>query len=148
MRRFLATLALWIVGWTLLFSLCDFASIKVFRAYEYTWFQDYRRAMNDQAAWISPLSFALAENVYFVWVNVFDAARTMHEWDFYSGNPLNPDGKGNFVWGDGRGGWYAYPMTRWYEEWLRRAATWLGVVLAVAGSRSLFTRRITPSPIG
>ena len=54
-------------------------------------------------AWVSPPSFALAENAYFLWMNTYDGGYTMHEWHFYKGNPWNPDGKFNFVWA--RGAW-------------------------------------------
>ncbi len=79
-RITLIGLLLWILGWTVIFSAIDFWSIKLYDICNDSWFEDYRAAMRYGAAWISPPSFALAENAYFVWMNVYDTPHAMHEW--------------------------------------------------------------------
>ncbi len=119
----------WFLAWTVIFSAIDFWTIKLYDVPHYSWFEDYRAVMRYGASWVSPPSFALAENAYFVWVNMFDQHYHMHEWEFYSGNPINPDGRFNFVWGDGNGGWIKFPMITWYAGWLVPTLAWLAVVL-------------------
>jgi hypothetical protein len=121
----------WILAWTIIFSAIDFWSIKLFQVQEYNWFESYRAGMRYGAAFVSPPSFALAENTYFVWMNLFDPGFKMHEWEWYSGNPANPDGYFNFVWGDGRGHWVRFSMKEWYGRWMIPSTIWLGVITLV-----------------
>ena len=122
--RTLSILFAWVVAWTVIFSGIDFWTIKLNHVDEWDGFHDYRAVMRYGASWASPLSFALAENTYFVWMDLFDPRRTMHEWDWYSGNPLNPDGYWNFVWG-GEHGWVRFSMWKWYVLWLIPTVPWL-----------------------
>jgi hypothetical protein len=121
-------LMVWVVAWTIVFSAIDFWSIKVLEVQDYRWFQPYRATMRYFASWVSPPSFALAENAYFIWMNVYDRQYKMHEWEWYSGNPVNPDGDFNFVWGDGKGKWVKFSMKEWYGLWLIPSTVWLGLV--------------------
>ncbi len=118
----------WIALWTIIFSGVDFWTIKLFDVCHYSWFEEYRAVMRFGVSWISPPSFALAENAYFLWVNAFDPHYTMHEWEFYTGNPANPDGHFNFVWGDDHGGWMKFPMAAWYGGWLLPSVPWFIMV--------------------
>ncbi len=133
--RWLSLLLLWIAAWTFLFSALDFWTIKLYDAGNWPWFQQYRAVMRYGVAWVSPPSFALAENAYFLWVNTYDQGYTMHEWDFYKGNPFNPDGRFNFVWGDSHGGWMKFPMSEWYSGWLIPTIPWFVIVTLVFGRR-------------
>lgn len=123
--RWSILLGIWIVAWTIIFSGIDFWTIKLFDVCNRPWFNNYRSVMRYGVSWISPPSFALAENTYFIWVNLFDWNYQMHEWDFYTGNPINPDGHYNFVWGDNHGGWVKFPMIDWYSGWLMPTIPWL-----------------------
>jgi len=127
-----AGLVLWIMTWTVIFSAVDFWTIKLYNVPQYSWFENYRAAMRYGATLVSPASFALAENAYFIWMNVYDRNYRMHEWEWYTGNPTNPDGYYNFVWGDGRGGWMKFPMKYWYAAWLLVTLAWLTVISSVA----------------
>lgn len=118
----------WVFAWTIIFSAIDFWSIRLFEVQDYRWFEEYRAAMRYGASWLSPPSFALAENAYFVWMNVYDRQYRMHEWEWYTGDPANPDGYFNFVWGDGTGKWVRFPMKVWYGIWLIPSALWFGAV--------------------
>ncbi len=135
--QWLSLLLLWIALWTFLFSALDFWTIKLFDICNWPIFESYRSIMRYGVSWVSPPSFALAENVYFFWVNGFDQERTMHEWEFYSGQPFNPDGDYNFVWGDNHGGWMRFPMSIWYSGWLVPSILWLLGLLIIAGRRQL-----------
>ncbi len=119
---------IWVVAWTIIFSAIDFWSIRLYQVEQYHWFQEYRAAMRYGASWLSPPSFALAENAYFVWMNMYDRHYKMHEWAWYTGDPVNPDGYFNFVWGDGRGRWVKFPMKVWYGLWSIPSALWFGGV--------------------
>jgi hypothetical protein len=134
LRRSLALLA-WILAWTLVFSTTDFYTICLFHIDRYSWFQDYRNIMGLTASWISPPSFALAENVYFVWLNLFDPNRTMREWAWYVGNPANPDGQWNFVWGAPHG-WSKYPVLKWYGLWAIPSLLWFVAIDRLILSRA------------
>ncbi len=126
----IALLLAWVLGWTVIFSAIDFWTIKLYDIPHYSWFEPYRAVMRYGVSWVSPPSFALAENAYFVWMNVYDQNYRMHEWEWYSGNPFNPDGYYNFVWGNGSGGWMRFPMKDWYGIWLLPTVPWLlGIVL-------------------
>ncbi len=134
--RWLTVLLLWIAAWTFLFSALDFWTIKLWDVCNWPGFQEYRSVMRYGVSWVSPPSFALAENTYFFWVNTYDRGYTMHEWDFYKGDPFNPDGKYNFVWGDpNTGGWVKFPMSQWYSGWAVPSAIWLIIVTLVFGRR-------------
>ena len=115
----------WIGLWLLLFSAMDFWGIRLWQIERAPWFGGYRTAMYEYVSWISPASFGLAENAYFVWINLFDAERQNWEWTFYTGNPLNPDGDYKFVYGDGA----RYEMWRWYRHWLKNFVPWLAALL-------------------
>ena len=123
-RSLFPILLAWMFAWTLVFSAIDFWTIRLFQVDKAASFQDYRAVMRYGVSWASPLSFALAENTYFVWLNLFDPQYTMHEWDWYTGNPANPDGHWNFVWG-GAQGWTKFPMWKWYLLWLIPTMPWL-----------------------
>jgi hypothetical protein len=129
--RWLALLAVWILTWTVIFSALDFWTIKIYNVPRYRWFEEYRTAVRYSAVLISPASFALAENAYFVWMNTYDPHYHMHEWEWYTGDPVNPDGYYNFVWGNGQGGWVRFPMKIWYGGWLLITVPWLAVVSLV-----------------
>ncbi len=135
----------WILVWTVVFSAVDFWSIKLYDVCNSSWFQNYRAVMRYGASWVSPASFALAENAYFVWMNVYDRNYRMHEWDWYSGNPVNPDGYYNFVWGDGKGGWVRFPMKEWYGAWLLPTGLWL-VLLTFISRRKQAAARTDAGP--
>src|SRR5437588_6467517 len=77
----------WISLWLILFSAMDFWGIRLWQIERAPWFGDYRTAMYEYISWISPASFGLAENAYFIWVNLIDADRQNWEWTFYTGNP-------------------------------------------------------------
>ena len=126
-----AALLIWIIAWTVIFSAVDFWSIKLYDVPRYSWFESYRATMRYGATLVSPASFALAENAYFVWMNMYDRSYHMHEWEWYTGNPTNPDGYYNFVWGDGRGGWTKFPMKYWYGAWLLITLAWLAITASV-----------------
>ncbi len=128
----------WIAGWTVLFSGLDFWTIKLYDICNLPWFQTYRSIMRYGVSWVAPPSFALAENAYFLWVNAFDGERTMHEWDFYTGNPVNPDGDYNFVWGNNSGGWTKFPMKVWYSGWLLPTIPWLALFLLLLERKKAF----------
>lgn len=130
----------WVVGWTVIFSALDFWSIKLYDVCHASWFQQYRAIMRYGVSWISPPSFALAENAYFIWMNMYDRDYRMYEWEWYSGNPINPDGHYNFVWGTSDGGWMRFPMKEWYGGWLLATIPWL------LGVAVIFLRR-RPPPI-
>ncbi len=140
LSRFMLLLA-WILTWTIIFSAVDFWSIKLYDVCNSSWFQDYRAAMRYGASWVSPASFALAENAYFVWMNVYDRDYRMHEWDWYSGNPVNPDGNYNFVWGDGNGGWVRFPMKEWYGAWSVPTGLWLVLLTFISKRKQAITRK-------
>ncbi len=130
------------MAWTIIFSGLDFWTIKLYDVPHYSWFEDYRATVRYSATLISPASFALAENAYFIWMNVYDHQYDMHEWEWYTGNPVNPDGYYNFVWGNGRGGWMRFPMKEWYATWMLITFIWFAVVwLAFAGWRRRITRK-------
>ncbi len=131
MSRLMLLLA-WILAWTVIFSAVDFWSIKLYDVCNLSWFQAYRAVMRYGVSWVAPPSFALAENAYFVWMNMYDPDYQMHEWAWYSGNPSNPDGHFNFVWGDGRGGWTKFSMKEWYAVWLFPTALWLFLIILVS----------------
>ncbi len=132
-------LLFWVVAWTVLFSALDFWSIKLYDVCNAPWFQQYRAIMRYGVSWVSPPSFALAENAYFVWVNMYDRDYRMHEWEWYTGNPVNPDGYYNFVWGTDTGGWMRFPMKEWYGGWLVPTIPWL------FGVSFIFLRRRPPT---
>lgn len=115
---------LWILTWTVIFSAVDFWSIKIYEVEKYSWFGASRAAIEVGGSLVSPASLAFAENAYFVWMNAFDGDHAMHEWEWYNGDPVNPDGSFNFVWGDGQGGWMKYPMWEWYGVWLLITSAW------------------------
>ncbi len=140
---FLLVWVSWIVVWIVLFSALDFWSIKLYHVCHARWFQEYRAAMRYGASWLSPPSFALAENAYFVWLNLYDPQHQMHEWEWFSGNPVNPDGHFNFVWGDGHGGWVKFPMKAWYEGWAFQTATWLVGITFLRAKWRRSRRRVT-----
>jgi hypothetical protein len=119
---------IWILAWTVIFSGLDFWSIKIYGVQQYSWFQPYRVATEVGGSVVCPASLALAENVYFIWLNVFDTDRTLHEWEWYTGNPVNPDGSFDFIWGDGQGGWIKYPMWKWYGIWLPITLAWFAAL--------------------
>ncbi len=121
-------LVTWVIGWTGIFSAIDFWTIKLRSVEHWRYFFQYRGVMANIVAWVSPPSFGLAENAYFYWLNSFDPHYQMHEWAWYSGNPVNPDGDYNFVWGDGKGNWVKYPMVDWYARWGIQTLVWLGLV--------------------
>lgn len=129
-------LAIWIVAWTLFFSTLDFWAIRQWKMEQHVWFMDYRTAMYEYVSWISPASFGLAENVYFLWLNLFDRDQQNWEWTFYSGNPFNPDGDYNFVYGSGD----RYPMWRWYRHWLKNFVPWLALIVAYRNRRKIAAR--------
>lgn len=144
-RIFLSGLFTWVIAWTVVFSAIDFWTIKLFHVEDAHWFQDYRAVMRYGASWASPPSFALAENTYFVWMQAFDRRRTMHEWEWYSGNPANPDGHWNFVWGDPYG-WIKFPVWKWYLLWSIPTAAWFLGLTFVA--RRLFGKNLQTQPRG
>jgi hypothetical protein len=106
-----------------------------------SWFQGYRAVMRYGASWVSPPSFALAENAYFVWMNMYDPDYQMHEWAWYSGNPTNPDGDFNFVWGDGNDGWIKFPMKEWYMAWLFPTGLWFLLLTFISKRKKAAVQR-------
>lgn len=130
-RGWATLLVTWVLTWTILFSGLDFWTLKLYDVSHYHWFETYRSAVRYSATIISPASFAFAENAYFIWMNMYDRDYGMHEWAWYTGDPVNPDGYYNFVWGNGRGGWMRFPMKEWYGVWLLITLVWLSIVSLV-----------------
>jgi hypothetical protein len=118
-------LLVWFGLWVIVFSGMDYWGIRVWQIQRADWFTTYRTAMYEYISWLSPASFGVAENAYFVWLDVFDGQKQNWEWTFYTGNPINPDGAYNFVYGDGA----RYEMWRWYRHWLKNFLPWLGAII-------------------
>jgi hypothetical protein len=136
----------WVAAWTVIFSGVDFWSIRLYQVCHYDWFGTYRSITRGFASFVSPASFALAENAYFIWMDMYDPRRTMHEWAWYSGDPVNPDGEFNFVWGTSSGGWAKYPMSEWYAQWSLLTFLWLAAVyLGFSRRRNRFKGKLQPS---
>lgn len=115
------------------FASLDYVSIMKWNWTNYTWFHSYRWMMEDVVSWLSPLSFGLAENLFYILANLFGKP---YDWAYnapnYTGMWWNPTGDWQFIWGADR-----YPMLNWYVDYLSRSAVWLLAVYGLAAHRQL-----------
>lgn len=143
MKRLSAALVLLCSVIVLAFAFAAFDYYTITRAHWHLlpWFSAYRAFFGNVLSWLSPLSFALAENLYYLLGDWFGWPA---EWGtgWYSGQWWNPDGHWRFIWG---GGVY-YPMWDWYAQHALRACLWAGalVVLRAGIGRGYHRVRMIP----